>query len=70
MKYGEAIEHVKKCDYLVQPCRLGCGLGILGQDMEYHCKKQCENIEIVCPVCEEWYKPTLLKKENIEHDCI
>ena len=54
----------------MQPCILGCGLGLLGSDMDYHTKRQCLNAETKCPVCEEMYKHLQLKKDGKEHDCV
>jgi len=42
-------------------------LGILGADMEYHVKKQCENMVEICPDCEE---PRNIKKETKPHNCM
>ena len=51
--YKEAINHITKCDRVIQPCRLGCGLGLLGKDMEFHCDTQCSEKKTVCETCEE-----------------
>lgn len=39
--YTEAIKHLGNCSQVMIRCTQGCGLGILGRDMEYHIKKQC-----------------------------
>ena len=64
--YQAAISHFKRCEQLMQPCRLGCGMGVLGKDMDYHCTKQCENFQLTCDKCDEAYKP----REQEQHDCV
>lgn len=51
-KYSEAIFHLSNCELLLQPCSLGCGLGILGADMEYHTQNDCHNVEVICDKCD------------------
>jgi hypothetical protein len=65
--YHKAIAHLTSCEQLLLPCTLGCGLGILGADMEYHIKKQCVNMVEICPDCEE---PRCIKLETKPHNCL
>lgn len=54
----------------MQPCRQGCGLGLLGRDMDYHCQNDCVKLEKECPRCEEKYYPKEDEKLGRTHDCI
>lgn len=36
--YQKAIEHKNLCETVMQACPQGCGLGILGKDIEFHIK--------------------------------
>jgi len=65
--YSEAISHLKECDMLMKPCTEGCGLGLLGKDMEYHIKRQCKNLKETCPYCEEDFFPRQITEP---HDCV
>ena len=65
--YHKAVHHMSNCQQLLLPCTLGCGLGILGADMEYHIKVQCENMEEICTKCGEIRN---IKKETEPHNCV
>jgi hypothetical protein len=57
--------HIKTCKYVLQPCKLGCGLGVLGKDMKFHCDKQCANNFKKCKTCKE----KIYVNRNCAHDC-
>lgn len=64
--YKDAIEHITKCDRVLQPCKLGCGLGLFGMDMQFHCENQCSMKKVECQICEEGVFVNIKEK----HDCI
>lgn len=72
-EHNKAIEHLKNCDKLFQPCIQGCGLGIVGEDMTYHCVKQCHFYKITCDKCGEFEAyPNRPGGSNkiADHDCL
>ena len=71
--YEQALNHFKECEHQFLPCRQGCGLGIVGKDMDYHCMKQCKYFKITCENCEEEVYPNDPERggKGIEgHDCV
>jgi len=71
--YDETLKHMKECPYQFQQCTQGCGLGIIGKDMEYHCMKQCKLFKITCDNCEEASYPNDTERggKGLDgHDCI
>lgn len=64
LKYEEALKHLETCDHQLMPCKQGCGLGVFGKDMEYHCITQCPNLKFRCDTCEE-----VLHGDVDTHDC-
>lgn len=66
--YEQAMAHFDKCEFILQPCRQGCGLGILGKDMDFHCDKQCSEKKIICETCEEAIYPN--RVGEAPHDCM
>ena len=53
----------------MQPCPLGCGLGILGSDIPFHLEKQCSLAKVECESCsEDIYVNRKDAKES--HNCL
>lgn len=72
-KYEEMLAHKANCDFQFQQCTQGCGLGIIGKDMEYHCMKQCKLFKVTCDNCEEASYPNDPERggKGLDgHDCI
>lgn len=55
--YVEALNHRKACELRFQLCPQGCGLGVAGKDMRYHCYKQCRLFKIEDAITGEVYYP-------------
>lgn len=71
--YEEAMAHKFTCKNQFQQCVQGCGLGIMGKDMEYHCLKQCKLFKIECEICEEASYPNDPERGGLGidgHDCV
>lgn len=66
-KYGDALKHINTCDYQLQACPQGCGMGILGQDLQYH-KMECPNTKYMCKECDEEVFPN--KPQESVHNCV
>jgi hypothetical protein len=58
------LEHLKECENIIKPCVKGCGLAILGKNMQKHIDEECQKTAHICKVCEEE------KIGGQEHDCI
>lgn len=67
-KYSAALSHIHTCEQQLQACPQGCGMGLHGQDFEYHFKIQCPNTKHICNGCEEDIFPN--DPEQAPHDCI
>lgn len=67
-KYADALAHIHTCEHQLQPCPQGCGMGIHGQDLEYHTKVQCAKTKHICKDCEEDVFPN--DREQNSHNCL
>lgn len=71
--YQAAMDHKKTCAFQYQQCPQGCGLGVMGKDMEYHCLKQCKLFKMECENCGEASYPNDPERggKGLEgHDCV
>lgn len=67
------MKHFQECEHQFLPCSQGCGLGILGCDMEYHCMKQCKYFKVECENCGEAAYPNDPERGGAGidgHDCV
>ncbi len=57
INYGDFQKHVDECPFGVDDCGTG---GLLRKDLEQHCKQECPNRIVLCKLCNEESKHSVI----------
>ena len=70
LSYEKALEHLKTCQFIAQPCEDGCGQMLLTSQIEAH-KEKCFNKKLFCESCELVFYPNRPGSVDFAtHNCI
>ncbi|XP_078490796.1 zinc finger protein [Ciona intestinalis] len=59
-------DHITKCPHRRTPCKNGCGLELLEQDLVHHETSQCPQRPVTCPTCQHKYASSAEKEHKEE----